>query len=457
MSGEVPSDCAADFIADLINLLKRSPLFSKSTLHMAVEVHALLQCLASEPNDSNVNSKQSKRVDIQELLPSSASAILKDSDSMPQPINPTVVDLANNHAEFVHPLYSFMVMLGSNHLYRKGPVSKLVDDREGHLQPVLRLCVAIARAISTHPTGGGALPAALPWFKWDRKQALVRSVCFVTLLDPAEGSEHNVDESSRIARFFSPRLLRCFEKNGMLGTTLTLTPPEMRRAVLAMTAVPSTSAPLIDPISSVLEPTLAAAAAVAATSVSAAAAALASAAAAAPAAVDSNGRDNSGNDRRTTPVSDGNASRGEEGCGDGSGQDCNRSSKWQVYVTPRGRKYHKPHCIYLRSNPRSIGLAEAEEGGMAPCRRCYHGAVQQAEAEAGGTTYSGAADADADAALQTATGVMTAVLGDVTPLVAGMSTDTVDFGLRVRALSVEGSEPERRARLSRAMLEETNR
>ena len=43
-----------------------------------------------------------------------------------------------------------------------------------------------------------------------------------------------------------------------------------------------------------------------------------------------------------------------------------------VYVTKRGKKYHKETCSLIKNkNARAISKEEALEKGLKPCRRCF--------------------------------------------------------------------------------------
>ena len=42
-----------------------------------------------------------------------------------------------------------------------------------------------------------------------------------------------------------------------------------------------------------------------------------------------------------------------------------------VYVTKRGKKYHKDGCRFLKSSKIMISLEQAEEEGLTPCSKCF--------------------------------------------------------------------------------------
>lgn len=54
----------------------------------------------------------------------------------------------------------------------------------------------------------------------------------------------------------------------------------------------------------------------------------------------------------------------ERSTADGAGDDTT------VYVTPRGRKYHRRDCQHVRSGATAMSLEEAKKRGYAPCSRC---------------------------------------------------------------------------------------
>ncbi len=42
-----------------------------------------------------------------------------------------------------------------------------------------------------------------------------------------------------------------------------------------------------------------------------------------------------------------------------------------VFVTPSGKKYHKPGCSYVIVPPIAITPVQAEQEGYTPCSRCF--------------------------------------------------------------------------------------
>jgi hypothetical protein len=44
-----------------------------------------------------------------------------------------------------------------------------------------------------------------------------------------------------------------------------------------------------------------------------------------------------------------------------------------VYVTKRGKKYHKEGCPYLKSSKMMVSLEQALMEGKEPCSRCFGG------------------------------------------------------------------------------------
>lgn len=47
-----------------------------------------------------------------------------------------------------------------------------------------------------------------------------------------------------------------------------------------------------------------------------------------------------------------------------------QSREKEVFVTPRGIKYHQKGCRYLRSDAQKLNYSKAVQKGYVPCRQC---------------------------------------------------------------------------------------
>jgi len=46
-----------------------------------------------------------------------------------------------------------------------------------------------------------------------------------------------------------------------------------------------------------------------------------------------------------------------------------------VFVTDKGKLFHRQGCRYMHGVPRTISTEEAEHDGFTPCTRCFHDAL----------------------------------------------------------------------------------
>jgi len=62
------------------------------------------------------------------------------------------------------------------------------------------------------------------------------------------------------------------------------------------------------------------------------------------------------------------------------------ASAQTVYVTEKGKKYHKKNCTIVNEGKKGMDLKEAQKNGYEPCKSCYSDSKEHSPAKKEGVT-----------------------------------------------------------------------